>query len=564
MEGGRVICRSLAWCLLLPALLWLACEKQPVDDPGDRLESLVARYVERQRAAASPEEAPDLSAAGFLQEIEEEKQLLAALRGIDPNRLSLPQRVDWMLLEGRLESSVFSAERRRPWENDPTIYIASDRISRALRQGAEGEERTSSITTLLDAVPGMLQEGRRNLKHPPKRFTEAAIFQARAMTETLKTRVLEVAAAAGSDRTDLLEANQRAIEALVDFEAFLTDDILERSTGTWAIGAEEYDHFLKRRWFLDYDADTVLEKGRQVFEETEAEAQEVANRIEPGKHWVEVYERLKNDHPAADEIKNAYQEQMDAAQAFLIENEVVTLPAGESVITLDTPPALRRSSPFGTFGSVDPFGTDLQGRLILTPIEDWMTPEQRRERLRSHHRSWIPLIAVHEAYPGHHVHALKMRENPRLLRRVIRESIFSEGWGLFTEEMMFELGFLKGDDVRLTQLRNRLWRAARVIIDSSLHTGKMEIEEAVDFLVEKVRFERYAAELEVDMYPRNPVYVLGYLIGLLELRELRDAYYQKYGEPEKPKEFYDKLLSSGSMPPALVRVELLGESAMPE
>ncbi|MGH9319203.1 MAG: hypothetical protein ACRD21_04340 [Vicinamibacteria bacterium] len=53
---------------------------------------------------------------------------------------------------------------------------------------------------------------------------------------------------------------------------------------------------------------------------------------------------------------------------------------------------------------------------------------------------------------------------------------------------------------------------------------------------------------------------MGYLIGMLELRELRDDYYEKYGEPERPSDFYDKLLSTGSMPPALVRMELLGES----
>ena len=124
---------------------------------------------------------------------------------------------------------------------------------------------------------------------------------------------------------------------------------------------------------------------------------------------------------------------------------------------------------------------------------------------------------MHEAYPGHHVDGLKRKENPRLLRKVVRESIMSEGWGLFTEEMMFEQGFLQGDDVRLTQLRNRLWRAARVIIDASLHTGRMTYDEAVTFLADKVRFDRYAAALDVDMYTVRPTYVLGYLIGMQEI-----------------------------------------------
>jgi uncharacterized protein (DUF885 family) len=207
---------------------------------------------------------------------------------------------------------------------------------------------------------------------------------------------------------------------------------------------------------------------------------------------------------------------------------------------------------------VSAFGDGLEGRLVLTPIEEWMTPDQRAERLRSHHRAWIPIIAVHEAYPGHHVQAIKLRDNPRPLRKVVREPIFSEGWGLFTEELMFELGFLQGDDVRLTQLRNRLWRAARVILDASLHTGRMTFDEAVDFLVERVRFERYAAELEVGMYVRRPTYVLGYLIGMQEIQAIRDDYVAQSGQPSPPSVLYDRLLTIGSIPPALVREELLG------
>src|SRR5690606_12056516 len=177
--------------------------------------------------------------------------------------------------------------------------------------------------------------------------------------------------------------------------------------------------------------------------------------------------------------------------------------------------------------------------LVLTPVEDWMTAEQGKERLRSHHSAWIPIIAVHEAYPGHHVQALKIKENPNLLRNVVRESIFSEGWGLYCEELMYQLGFLEGDDVRLTQLRNRLWRAARVILDVQLHTGRTDFDSAVDFLVEKVRFDRYSAELEVGGYLRRPTRVLGYLIGMQELAAIRDDYFEAFGEPASPSEFYD-------------------------
>jgi uncharacterized protein (DUF885 family) len=263
--------------------------------------------------------------------------------------------------------------------------------------------------------------------------------------------------------------------------------------------------------------------------------------------------------PEAFALMVAYQNKIDAARDFLIAHKIVTLPAGERVITVDTPPAMRRSSPFGTFQSVDQFDSGLEGRLVLTPIEDWMTPQQRTQRLRSHHHAWIPIIAVHEAYPGHHVAALKTKENPRLLRKVVHESIFSEGWGLFTEEMMFEQGFLQGDDVRLTQLRNRLWRAARVILDVSLHTGRITFDEAVKFMVDKVRFEPYAAELEVGMYTREPTYVLGYLIGMQEIMAIRQDYIAAFGEPVPASKFYDRLLHVGSIPPALIRESLFAK-----
>ena len=84
----------------------------------------------------------------------------------------------------------------------------------------------------------------------------------------------------------------------------------------------------------------------------------------------------------------------------------------------------------------------------------------------------------------------------------------------------------------------------------------ISFEEAVEFLVEKVRFERYAAELEVGMYIRNPTYVLGYLIGMQDIEAIRRDYYAIHGEPDPPSLFFDRLLGIGSIPPALVREEL--------
>lgn len=531
------------------------------------LDELVKEYarIERRNDDDDAPSRRDVSAQAFQQEIEARRQLLQKVQQVGAQGLSRDEDIDRRLMIGLLESTIRTSEARRVWENDPALYVPAVDIGKSLEPTAPGTpaERAAELAKLLGEVPARLEEGRKNLRQPPRYFTESAIFKTEGTLKILHASAPALVAAAQGEAGEQLAAAAKSAEsALRDYLQFLQKDLLPRSTGSWVLGKENYDYVLQHRWMLQTDADGILARGRQAFEETEALAQEVAHRIQPdAKHWTEVYERIKNDHPTAEGIKAAYQAKIDAAKAFVIEHHIVTLPPGERVITIDTPPAMRRSSPFGTFQMVDPFGTSLEGKLVLTPIEESLKGAEREERLRSHHNAWIPIIAVHEAYPGHHVDGLFRRVNPRPLRKVVGEAIMSEGWGLFTEEMMFEEGFLQGDDVRLTQLRNRLWRAARVIIDSSLHTGKMTFDEAVTFLVDKVRFDRYAAALDVGMYIERPTYVLGYLVGMQEIAGIRKDYIAQYGEPSPPSEFYDRLLSVGSIPPALVREALFARKA---
>ncbi len=569
MASSTDAARVLGAAILAIAVALGGCGKKQEPGPGllapspasTALDQLIQQYADLERKDEDDESGGlrDVSLAGFKQEIDTRRQLLEQVRQIDASGLSREGDTDRRLMIGLLESTIHTAEARRLWENDASLYVPAGEIGRSLEPTAPGtpQERATALTKLLEQVPARIEQGRKNLVKPPRSYTESAIFKTEGTIKLLRAGAPGLVKEAGEQGKMLSAAADTALAALDGYRKFLREDLLPRSTGTWVLGKENYDYVLKHRWFLDADADAILARGKQAFEETEALAQQVAQRIQPGaKHWTEVYEKLKDDHPAAGDIKQAYQKQIDAAQAFVIEHKIVTLPPGEHVITIDTPPAMRRSSPFGTFQSVDAFGDGLEGKLVLTPIEEWMTPAQRQDRLRSHHTAWIPIIAVHEAYPGHHVDGLIRQKNPRLLRKVVHESIMSEGWGLFTEEMMYEQGFLQGDDVRLTQLRNRLWRAARVIMDASLHTGKMTYDEAVTFLAEKVRFDRYAAALDVDMYTVRPTYVLGYLIGMQEIEGIRKDYVAKYGEPSVPSEFYDRLLSVGSIPPALVRESL--------
>jgi len=120
---------------------------------------------------------------------------------------------------------------------------------------------------------------------------------------------------------------------------------------------------------------------------------------------------------------------------------------------------------------------------------------------------------------------------------------------------MEELGYIREPVQKLARLKDQLWRAARIILDVSLHTGKMTVEEAIQFLVDEVGLERANAQAEVYRYTSAPTQPLSYLIGKLEILSVIEEY--KRRNPGVPlREMHDAILSCGSLPPKLLRERL--------
>jgi len=104
----------------------------------------------------------------------------------------------------------------------------------------------------------------------------------------------------------------------------------------------------------------------------------------------------------------------------------------------------------------------------------------------------------------------------------------------------------------------RLWRAARVIIDPSIHTGRMTFDDAVRFFVDSVGLEKADATAEVNRYTTWPTQAVSYIVGMREVEALRDTVRTVEGAAYDPARFHDVLLGQGSLPPVLMRRAVLG------
>src|SRR5581483_3915887 len=136
-------------------------------------------------------------------------------------------------------------------------------------------------------------------------------------------------------------------------------------------------------------------------------------------------------------------------------------------------------------------------------------------------------------------------------RRHFSSSIFAEGWALYCEELMNEAGYYADPRVRLFQLKDRLWRAARVINEIGIHCYNLPLDDAARLLVDKVGITHAAARAETRRYIAEPGQPMSYLIGELEVLRLREKF-----SSLSLREFHDLLLDSGTIPFVWVEKEM--------
>jgi uncharacterized protein (DUF885 family) len=327
------------------------------------------------------------------------------------------------------------------------------------------------------------------------------------------------------------------------------------------MGEAAYTRMLREQHLLPYDAEGLWTYAWQEFNRTVRELESLAKRIDPKKTWLDIANEVKQRHPAGSEMMEAHQEVVDRARAHLMAKDLMTVPWKERVNVVPRWPTPGSNPYYGSFSGASsrPPAEDgtFIGEMQLNPFDPTWDATKQRDYLLEHDWGVIQVTAPHETYGGHHVQLLYQMHNPRILRRQMSTPMFSEGWGLYNEQLFLETGFFPDETIQLRQLQLRLWRNARVVYDCGLQTGRMTRAEAVGLMVDRVGFLKWAAEAEVDSAINRPGYFFAYFVGMSEILKMREEYRTKLGARFTLKKFHDDLLAIGSMPPALMREALL-------
>jgi uncharacterized protein (DUF885 family) len=465
--------------------------------------------------------------------------------------------VDLALLRARLANYDISLRvlddlRRNPIGVPATVVQTL--FVMLVRDYAPLEERLGAMLARLQKVPAYCEEGKKPFERPVARFVDLTAQMAAQGGPFLAKVVPAAAEQAGSKyAAELAAAGERAAAALEDYVTHIKSLPTRED---FAAGREGFDRLLKEYHLLDYDADSLLAFGRELVAQTQAEMAALAEGIRPGATPAELIAEIKEDHPTAEGLLDYYRDWMARTRKFVIDKDLCGLPDEEELEVIPTPEFERAVMPYGAYMPAAPYERRQKGFFYVTPVDDDATPEEREQKLQGHNCAKVPIVALHEGYPGHHLQLCLSNRLTNRIRREFHSNPFIEGWALYCEDMMREQGFYDDERIILGQKKDTLWRAARVVLDASLHTGGMSFDEAVAFLMDVVSLERVNAEAEVRRYIYTPTQPMSYLVGRQEIMALRDDYFGRYPEASL-RGFHDALLAVGSLPVKLVRREVM-------
>jgi uncharacterized protein (DUF885 family) len=478
------------------------------------------------------------------------------------------------------------------------------------RLGDEAEWRL--VVTRLSAIPAYLAvaqanlgAGRRSGNLPDRRMVERdGIVGSRANATYFRTTLPSLAKGylgdqrfAGSMLAGVAGAGESAARAFDDFATWLErtfrrNEPLDR----YALGEPAYEWRVRTLLRDPRSAADLFEYGERQVEEYTRRIAEVAERISrdrgitlpfgnrEDRSWSirRVMEDLSAESASNDdELMRWYRETGQRAVAYGREREMFEVPADYQLDVVPTPPVLR-STIDAAYYPAPPLKRTGVGRFYLTPTSN------DPAALRQHTRASVADTAIHEGFPGHDWHYKYRTQHASEISNVRwltpgavedsssmwADSMATEGWGLYAEELMSEpgpdrpYGFYTPAEY-LYELQGQLLRAARIRIDVGLHTKRMTFDEAMNYFTERVNFFPGAcaradrdpaaravcdgAMRAIYRYSKWPTQAITYNLGKNAIIDLREAYRSRKGTTYTPREFHERFMRMGTIPVGFFR-----------
>jgi uncharacterized protein (DUF885 family) len=303
--------------------------------------------------------------------------------------------------------------------------------------------------------------------------------------------------------------------------------------------------------WIDYTPEELIKEAEKEYEWCLNQIKKASQELGFNTDWKDAMEFVKSKYYPPGEWPQVIVNMANEAIEFVESRELISIPAmaKETWRTQMLSAEAQKMSPFFLGG---------ESILIAYPTQS-MSHEQKMMSLRGNNPHFARAVVHHELIPGHHLQQF-MNQRNQTHRRAYGTPFWTEGWTLYWEFLLWEKGFAQSPEDRIGMLFWRMHRAARIIFSMNYHLGKMNPQQCIDLLVDRVGHERANAEAEVRrsiMGNYGPLYQIAYMVGGWQMWAFRkDMLAMGWTE----KQFHDWVISQNNLPIKLLRTLAMNET----
>jgi uncharacterized protein (DUF885 family) len=500
------------------------------------------------------EQLTDFSASAIAKRRAHMHALAERVQSIDTKGWSKDDTIDAILFRSQLEANDFAERVLRPEETDPQLYVteASNGIFSLLKKEyAPADVRARAAIRRLQQVPRLAAQGKRNLTEPVRLYAELAIDSARSIDSLFDTVDTLAGPLSADEKNALAMAKKNATAAMHDYADWLEAKL--KSMKPWKpMGKANYEFMLQHILLLPLSSEQVEQLGQVElarYRALEAMLKD-PSLADPDPHRAADVPRDQQS------FLDRYQSREADMIRFLKDNHLVTLPEylGPFLIR-QLPDAFKPTSPGGFMNPPGLYDQDSSGFYFIPTYN----PESRNFYIRAAIEDPRPILG-HEGIPGHFLQLSIGNHLKDEIRRQQQDTVFTEGWALYTEEMLVREGMYAPESAGAAQvLRLSRYRAARIGVDVNLHTGRWPFEQAVKYFMEAGGLDRESATGEAAGAASSPTQKISYITGKWQIMQLLGRYRDAKGAAFHLGAFHDELIAHGSLPVSVLEWILLDD-----
>jgi hypothetical protein len=499
---------------------------------------------------------------------------------IDKMKLSPEFQIDHELILNSLESELIRHENLIPWEYNPIFY--NHIFAHSIRSLVKGDfapqgTRAKNAADRLKSLPKLIKQAKENLKTPAELYTQAAIKQFPTILSFYKSELASwIDQAPGDSKAKLQSELAKVIPAMEDYQNFLQNELLTRSTGQFRL-LEAHARLMRINLLNNIPLQELIARAQADYKNIRRDMFLVSipfYKIMDPKFDIErppanltedqlintavthVLDRIKVNHVSNDEFFEKVKSLSGEIKEFLTEKDLVELP--DEALNIEPMPLDHQNNSRVVLSSPSPYAASGSYTCLISSFPDDLENDKLEALLGEYNNFLLPFWTLRNVYPGSFVPSYFTQSEPSLIKKMYPNKPLVKGWASLLEEKLIKSGYGNYDlSLRLNQLKYQLRTVIDFIVEFNVHEGSWTKEDAVAYMTRGGFRTQADAEAKWDEIILNPGEAAYVYVGMQELLDMEKDYKQLKGDSFSQKEFLRDVLRFGHLPLRHLKRKLL-------